>query len=130
MRPPNPFAPLDRRDPRTPRMHLSLPTDRRARHIIATVAEHFDITPAAMRQRSSVRSLVWTRQVAAYLLQQQLQMSLSSIAVALGGQHHTTVLHGIQRVALMAKLKPAVADELLDVMERLHPKLAERRRSA
>ena len=67
--------------------------------LIASVAAFFDLTPAALKGPSRKQPLSHARQVAMYLLRHDARASLPRIGDMLGGRDHTTVSHGIERVA-------------------------------
>ena len=51
-----------------------------------------------LKQHSNMQRAVEPRQVAAYVMQKLMKMSLAQIGKTLGAFHHTTVLHGIRKV--------------------------------
>jgi chromosomal replication initiator protein len=75
------------------------PADRSPEDIIAAVAEHFSVPPAALTGKSRERAVAWARQIAMYLLRHETTASLLQIGQRLGDRDHTTVLHGCQRVS-------------------------------
>jgi chromosomal replication initiator protein len=56
------------------------------------VAEHFDIKPSQLKERSNTRKVVFPGQVAMYLASELTDASLTVIGRAFGGKHHTTVI--------------------------------------
>jgi len=66
--------------------------------IIRTVAEHWGMPHASLKQKSNERRIAYPRQVAMYLAKDLTQASLPEIGRAFGGKHHTTVLHSIQKI--------------------------------
>ena len=80
--------------------HIITGQDRRIsiESIIRTVAQHFDLTPAQVKQKSNARNISYPRQVAMYLAKDLTPASLPEIGKAFGGKHHTTVLHSIHKI--------------------------------
>ena len=62
------------------------------------VAEEFELTPARLRENTNVRSITFPRQIAMYLCKQLTQASLPEIGRSLGGKHHTTVMHALNKI--------------------------------
>ena len=62
------------------------------------VAEHFDIKPSQLKERSNTRKVVFPRQVAMYLASELTDASLTVIGRAFGGKHYTTVLHSVKKI--------------------------------
>ena len=78
-----------------------------AEEIISRVAERNGITTADLRGPSQERRMAHPRQEAMARLQIELGWSTPRIGRALGGRHHTTVLHGVRAYTdrLRAKLR-------------------------
>jgi chromosomal replication initiator protein len=71
--------------------------------IIDTVAEYYGTTRAIMLSKNRLRDNVIPRQVAMYMIKYNTKTSMNVIGVKLKGNrdkplHHTTVLHGINKV--------------------------------
>jgi chromosomal replication initiator protein len=66
--------------------------------VINFVAEHFNITPNDINGISRQREIVLPRQIAMYILKEDLNMSLEAIGKHMGGKNHTTVLHSIKKI--------------------------------
>jgi chromosomal replication initiation ATPase DnaA len=62
------------------------------------VGEHFGVFPPDLKLRGGSKALVFSRQVAMYLVKQLTSASLSKIGREFGGKHHTTVLTAIKRI--------------------------------
>ncbi len=62
------------------------------------VAEEFGLKPHQLREKTNAQAIVFPRQIAMYVTKEILGMSLPEIGKAFGGKHHTTVLHGVQKI--------------------------------
>jgi len=62
------------------------------------VGEHFGVFPPDMKLRGGSKAMVFSRQVAMYLVKQLTSASLSKIGREFGGKHHTTVLTAIKKI--------------------------------
>jgi chromosomal replication initiator protein len=74
--------------------------------IIKVVAEHFQMAPTQLKQKTNQRHIAFPRQVAMYLAKELTPASLPEIGRAFGGKHHTTVLHSVQKIERDRALKP------------------------
>ena len=63
-----------------------------------TVAEHFGMRVAELKQKNNSRQIVVPRQIAMYLAKQMTEASLPEIGRQFGGKHHTTVMHSIGKI--------------------------------
>lgn len=63
-----------------------------------SVAEHFGMRVAELKQKDNSRSVVVPRQIAMYLAKQMTEASLPEIGRQFGGKHHTTVMHSIAKI--------------------------------
>ena len=67
------------------------------------VAEHFNIKLGEMTSDRRARAVARPRQVAMYLAKQLTARSLPQIGRKFGGRDHSTVLHGVNKIARMLK---------------------------
>ena len=94
----------------TMRPKINRPTPER---IIEVVCEYFGIKMEDVRGLSRRASLVWARQVLAYLLRVDLSLSLVAIGQIVGGRDHSTIIHAIDKVSLTIKTNQTKNDEVL-----------------
>lgn len=66
---------------------------------IEHVAETFGLTPADLTGRRRTADIARARQIAMYLLREENGLSLPSIGEYLGGRDHSTVSHGVEKIA-------------------------------
>lgn len=85
--------------------------------IAEVVAKHFKTRFADMRGSSRKFSLVWSRQVAMYLMRTTLGMSYESIGDVFGGRDHSTVMHSIDKVESACRKSTSTRDEVLRLKE-------------
>jgi chromosomal replication initiation ATPase DnaA len=62
------------------------------------VGEHFGVFPPDLKLRSRSKAIVFSRQVAMYLVKRLTSASLPKIGREFGGKHHTTVLSSIKKI--------------------------------
>ncbi|MDA1314262.1 MAG: chromosomal replication initiator protein DnaA [Acidobacteria bacterium] len=66
--------------------------------VVKVVAQDYGLEPAQLKQKTNVKSISYPRQIVMYLAKDVLGMSLPEIGKALGGKHHTTVLHAVRKI--------------------------------
>jgi chromosomal replication initiator protein len=67
--------------------------------IMKAVCQHFEVTVADLCSPRRPQALSFARQSAMFLLRERTELSLSEIGVLLGGRDHTTILHGVRKIA-------------------------------
>lgn len=67
--------------------------------IISTVAEHFGLRVEDLASTKRNRDVVNPRQIAMYLCRELTTAPLALIGSYMGGRDHTTIMHGIEKVA-------------------------------
>lgn len=83
------------------------------------VAEAFGIRLIDMTSARRARSVARPRQVAMYLARQLTLKSLPQIGRAFGDRDHTTVMHAIKQVEILASLDPDFGERIVILRERL-----------
>ena len=101
--------------------HLVHVQDRRVTmdSIQKAVAEHFQIKPNQLKERSNTKKIVHPRQVAMYLIKDLTSASLPEIGRAFGGKHHTTVIHSINKIEKDRQVDPELNRVLHKLMDSL-----------
>ena len=67
--------------------------------IINVVAEHFGVKVENIISKNRTAEVAMARQVAMYLCREMTDSSLQEIGKTLGGKDHTTVIHGVDKIA-------------------------------
>ena len=76
--------------------------------ILDIVAEHFGITIADLKSKKRNEEISYPRQIAMYMIRSMTETPLKSIGIILGGKDHSTVKHGVDKIAA-----EVVNDEIL-----------------
>jgi chromosomal replication initiator protein len=76
--------------------------------ILKLVALHFNLKTIDLRSEKRVRRLSIPRQICMYLLRRHLVMSYPEIGKFMGGKDHTTILHGVSKIAALLSTDPDV----------------------
>ncbi len=68
------------------------------KEIIDAVAKFYEITSKELIGKSRKKELVWPRQIAIYLIREELQSSYPNIGEVMGGRDHTTAMHAYNKI--------------------------------
>ena len=79
-----------------------------------------DITIEDIAGKRRTRDIVIPRQVAMYILREELGLSFPQIAGHLGGRDHTTIMHGFSKITTMVTERDPIAQDISEVRLRLH----------
>ena len=87
--------------------------------IIKAVSDFYDITEKEIVHHSRKKDVVRPRQIAMYLMRENLKTSYPSIGDKFGGRDHTTVIHSCEKVAQDLLTNPELEEELKAIKERI-----------
>lgn len=87
--------------------------------IIKAVAEFYDISEKEMLSNSRKREYVKPRQVAMYLLREELKSSFPYIGRKFGGKDHTTALHAFKKISKELKNNENLVEEITAIKEKI-----------
>ncbi len=90
------------------------------KQIVQTVANYYDLKVKEMCSKSRVAHIKNARQVAMYLLSEELHLSTTKIASEVGVKDHTTVMHGIKRIKNDLKLNFSLREQLANIREKIY----------
>ena len=76
--------------------------------ILKLVALQFNVRTTDLKSDKRVRKLSLPRQICMYLLRKHTMMSFPEIGKFMGGKDHTTVLHGVTKIAELLKTDPEI----------------------
>lgn len=86
--------------------------------IIKTVAEYFDIPEKSIFEKTRKTEIVKPRQIAMYLIREDLKGSYPYIGQKFGGMDHTTAIHAYEKIANDIKKNSGLEDEIKSIRER------------
>lgn len=90
------------------------------KQIIDKVAKYFNITTKEMCGKSRVANIKTARQIAMFLLSEELSLSTTKIATEVGVKDHTTVMHGIKKIKTDLKLDFALREQIDSIKEKIY----------
>jgi len=88
--------------------------------IIKTVADFYGISVNSLIGTSRQRELVIPRQIAMYLMREELNNSFPLIGRIFGGRDHTTVMHAYQKIKNEIEQEGRIKQEVEYIKERLY----------
>ncbi len=89
--------------------------------IISIVAEHFGVTSDDITSKKRNSEFVLPRQVVMYLCRTLTTTSLSQIAKILGKKDHTTIIHGIEKIAEEIKTNEELKNKIEIIKKKINP---------
>jgi len=89
------------------------------RDIQAVVAEFYDHNLHALISPRKEMPLCRHRQIAMFLAKDLTQKSLPEIGRSFAGRDHTTILHGVRKIAKLMASDPELADEIEEIKRRI-----------
>ena len=92
-----------------------------AKQIINVVASFYDITLEHLVGKSRKKELVYPRQIAMFLLREELKSSFPNIGQELGGRDHTTAMHACTKINKEAEGNEKTRQDLSLIKQRLYP---------
>lgn len=88
--------------------------------VLNAVAVVFGLSPDELLGRSRSRDVALPRQVAMYLMREEVNASLPQIGEVLGGRDHTTVMYACEKVADMIERDDRLRRQVLQIRENLY----------
>src|SRR3989339_493165 len=80
--------------------------------VIKTVCSFYDIKQSHLKSSSRAASIAFYRQIAMYLLEKELGLTLSAVAEILNRKDHTTALHAKQKIGNLILRDPNLKKEV------------------
>ncbi len=88
--------------------------------IIRVVSEFYDVTEKDLLAQSRKKEIVKPRQIAMYLLREELKCSFPFIGERLGKKDHTTAIHAYKKIVGGLKVSPELDAELKTLREKIY----------
>lgn len=89
--------------------------------IIEVVSEHFQISLAQMISKNRSNEIAKPRQIAMYLCKNMTDIPLDSIGALLGGRDHSTIIHGIKKIADEYESSEATRTLIETIKKKINP---------
>ncbi|MBI3627397.1 MAG: chromosomal replication initiator protein DnaA [Candidatus Sungbacteria bacterium] len=88
--------------------------------VLKAVAEFYDVEEKALTNHSRKKEVVKPRQIAMYLLREEMKSSFPFIGEKLGKKDHTTVIHACKKITNELKNNPMIENELQMIKEKIY----------
>ena len=88
--------------------------------VIEKVSKHYQISLDDLTGPKRDKDIVVPRQVAMYLLREELKLSYPKIARELGRKDHTTALHSVDKIHNEIDINPDIKKAINDIKEKLY----------
>ena len=88
--------------------------------VVKSVADFFEINEKELIDHSRRKEIVRPRQIAMYLLREDLKSSFPFIGDKLGKKDHTTVIHACKKITNELKSNPLLEEELRAIRDRMY----------
>ena len=89
--------------------------------ILEVVSEHYSVSIADLKSGKRNSNISIPRQVAMYLCRNMTDTPLKSIGIILGGRDHSTVNHGVEKVAQELKIDEAFSNTVEIIKKKINP---------
>ena len=83
--------------------------------IIDAVCAHYNISKRAMMGKARARLIARPRQILMYLIRTELKLPLIEVGQLLGGRDHTTIIHGVDKIAQLASNDIRVREDIMKI---------------
>lgn len=90
-----------------------------ARQVVEKTAKYFHLSPEDLLSPKRDKEIVVPRQIAMYIIRNELHMSFPKIARELGRKDHTTAIHSIDKIGKEQAFDPDVRAAIGSIKERL-----------
>ena len=87
--------------------------------VVEKTAQHFDISVNDIMSSKRDKDIVLPRQVAMYLLRNELHLSFPKISAELGRKDHTTAIHSVDKIEKMVADDFVIRQHLQEIREKL-----------
>ena len=92
------------------------------KEVVKKVASFYDLSESELLSHSRKKELVKPRQIAMYILREELKYSYTNIGEKLGQRDHTTVIHACKKIVGEIEKNPLLSQEITILKEMLYSK--------
>lgn len=90
------------------------------KHVIQTVANFYNLTEKDLLNKKRNQEIVKSRQVAMFILRQELKNSFPFIGQKMGGKDHTTVMHACSKIERELERDPLLNEEINLIKQQIY----------
>lgn len=89
------------------------------KRIIECVSSFYDLKEKELLSKSRKKEIVVPRQIAMYLMREELKASFPCIGRKIGGKDHTTAIHSYEKIKEMVEKDENVSEEINLIKQRI-----------
>lgn len=89
------------------------------KHILQTVAEFFDVKFADLLGKSRVKRLTYPRQIAMFLMREEIKLSYPGIGAEVGDRDHTTAIHACGKIDKAVETDLKLREEITQLRQKM-----------
>ncbi len=90
-----------------------------AKKIVKAVSDFYDINERDLLHRSRKKDVVRPRQIAMYLMREELKSSYPAIGERLGGRDHTTAIHSCEKIGQELLINSELEEEIQAIKNKI-----------
>ena len=90
------------------------------KEIVEASAKFYNVTYKELIGASRKKELVWPRQIAIYLIREELSTSYPTIGNELGGRDHTTAMHAYDKISKVIEKDERTRQEITTIKQKLY----------
>ena len=84
------------------------------------VSDFYDISPQDLANRSRRKDIVVPRQVAMYLMREELRASFPGIGEQMGGRDHSTAMHAHEKISRELEQDESLEQNINNIRSKLY----------
>ena len=92
--------------------------------VLELVAKSFSLTTDRLISRDRSRAVALPRQIAMYLMRQEIDISLPQIGKEIGGRDHSTVMYAIDKITDIIERDERLRRQIVQIRQKLHTEAA------
>lgn len=91
-----------------------------AKQVLVAVAEYYNITVEALTGESRKKELVTSRQIAMFIMREEMSASYPTIGQELGGRDHTTAMHAFNKIQQDLTTNDKLTQDVVLIKQKLY----------
>lgn len=88
--------------------------------VLQAVAAYYRVKPSDLAGQQRERTITYARQMAMYLLREEVKLSLVEVGNHVGGRNHSTVIYGCERIAKEVSRKGRVKQDVQAIKQLIY----------
>lgn len=89
------------------------------KEVLQKTADYYELSYADIIGTKRSKEIVTPRQIAMYIMRQELDMSFPRIAKSLGGKDHTTIIHGVKKIKALVQVDSILSADIQSIKQNI-----------